>query len=260
MADLPTSSIDIILCDLPYGTTANAWDKVIPFEYLWGQYERLIKPQGAIVLTATERFSADLVQSKPALYRYKWVWIKNTVTNFVNAKNRPLSRFEEILVFSKAGTANFGNSPDTKGMNYFPKGCSPIAKPSTRVSTRTQISYTRGMRPTRTRKSGLTTRLTYSTTSLIAPAGTRHKSPSIFLPTSSRLTPSRAKSFWIIVWGLAPPRLPQWTLTAISSAMKLAKNTGGAPLTASSTTTQPKLNYSDSSLMSRSPLTAPKQR
>lgn len=125
MADLPTSSIDMILCDLPYGTTANAWDKVIPFEYLWGQYERLIKPQGAIVLTATERFSADLVQSNRALYRYKWVWIKNTVTNFVNAKNRPLSRFEEILVFSKAGTANFGNSPDTKGMNYFPQGLLP---------------------------------------------------------------------------------------------------------------------------------------
>lgn len=128
MADLPTSSIDMILCDLPYGTTANAWDKVIPFEYLWGQYERLIKPQGAIVLTATERFSADLVQSNPALYRYKWVWIKNTVTNFVNAKNRPLSRFEEILVFSKAGTANFGNSPDTKGMNYFPQGLLPYNK------------------------------------------------------------------------------------------------------------------------------------
>lgn len=92
MADLPTSSIDMILCDLPYGTTANAWDKVIPFEYLWGQYERLIKPQGVIVLTATERFSADLVQSNPALYRYKWVWIKNTVTNFVNAARMSMVR------------------------------------------------------------------------------------------------------------------------------------------------------------------------
>jgi len=128
MAELPTASIDMILCDLPYGTTANAWDKGIPFEHLWVQYERLIKSQGAIVLTATEHFSADLVQSNPALYRYKWVWIKNTVTNFVNAKNRPLSRFEEILVFSKSGTANFGNSPDNKGMNYFPQGLLPYNK------------------------------------------------------------------------------------------------------------------------------------
>ncbi len=105
MKGIPDKSIDMILCDLPYGTTASAWDKVIQSDKLWKQYRRIIKPRGAIVLFASGQFTNKLINSQNDIYRYKWIWVKNHSGNFVNANNRPMTRYEEY-VFSVTDTAN----------------------------------------------------------------------------------------------------------------------------------------------------------
>jgi site-specific DNA-methyltransferase (adenine-specific) len=106
MKRIQDKSVDMIFCDLPYGTTASQWDSIIPFEPLWEQYKRIIKDTGAIVLTASGGFTHKVISSNEQMYKYKWIWKKNRPTNFVNAKNRPMTIFEEVLVFSKANTAN----------------------------------------------------------------------------------------------------------------------------------------------------------
>jgi DNA modification methylase len=99
MKDIPNGSIDMILCDLPYGTTACKWDTIIPFDKLWEQYERIIKPNGAIVLTASQPFTSALVMSNPKLFKYEWTWEKSRPSNFPLAKKQPLKYHENILVF-----------------------------------------------------------------------------------------------------------------------------------------------------------------
>lgn len=102
MNSIQDGSIDMILCDLPYGTTACKWDTVIPFEPLWAQYERIIKDDGAIVLFGSEPFSSCLRLSNIKLYRYDWVWDKvNLYTGSLLANKRPLKRHENIMVFYK---------------------------------------------------------------------------------------------------------------------------------------------------------------
>ena len=101
MKQIPDGSVDMILCDLPYGTTAAKWDSVIPFEQLWAEYERVIKPNGAIVLTAAQPFTSVLIVSNLKLFRYQWYWLKNKVTGFANAKKQPLRNVEDVLVFYK---------------------------------------------------------------------------------------------------------------------------------------------------------------
>ena len=104
---LPDKSIDMILCDLPYGTTACKWDTVIPFEPLWKQYERIIKDNGVIVLTASQPFTSMLVMSKLNLFRYEIIWKKERPTNFMMAKKQIMKYHENILVFyKKQGTFN----------------------------------------------------------------------------------------------------------------------------------------------------------
>jgi site-specific DNA-methyltransferase (adenine-specific) len=102
MKDIPNKSIDMILCDLPYGTTACKWDTIIPFDSLWGQYERIIKDNGAIVLTTSQPFTSTMVMSNPKLFKYEWIWHKNNGSNFLNAKKMPLKQHENILVFYKS--------------------------------------------------------------------------------------------------------------------------------------------------------------
>ena len=104
MKDIPDKSIDMILADLPYGTTSCKWDTIIPFELLWEQYERVIKDNGAIVLTASQPFTSALIMSNIKLFRYTWVWEKSKATGFLNAKKRPLVAHEDITVFSKKPT------------------------------------------------------------------------------------------------------------------------------------------------------------
>ena len=101
MKDFPTKSIDMILCDLPYGTTQNKWDSVINLNELWKQYERVIKDNGCIALTAQGVFTAKLILSNEKLFKYKIVWVKSKPTNFLNAKIQPLRKHEDICIFYK---------------------------------------------------------------------------------------------------------------------------------------------------------------
>ena len=102
MANIENESIDMIICDLPYGTTANEWDIVIPYNLLWDQYNRIIKNNGAIVLTGMGMFSAMLMTSNIKMYRYSLIWEKSKTVGFLNANRMPLRCHEDILVFYKA--------------------------------------------------------------------------------------------------------------------------------------------------------------
>jgi len=92
MEKMPDDCIDMILCDLPYGTTQNKWDSVIPLEELWKQYKRILKPNGVVVLTSVGMFTAQLMLSQPKMFKYRWIWQKSKATNFLNAKKQPLRK------------------------------------------------------------------------------------------------------------------------------------------------------------------------
>ncbi len=102
MKDIPDGSVDMILADLPYGTTACKWDTIIPFEPLWEQYKRIIKNNGAIVLTASQPFTSALVMSNIKMFKYEWIWNKVHAVGFQVAKYRPMQQHENILVFCKS--------------------------------------------------------------------------------------------------------------------------------------------------------------
>lgn len=99
LPNIPDHSINMILCDLPYGTTQNKWDSIIDLDQLWKQYKRIIKKNGAIVLTSQGLFTAKLIMSNEDWFKYKIVWIKSKSTNFLNAKKQPLRKHEDICVF-----------------------------------------------------------------------------------------------------------------------------------------------------------------
>jgi site-specific DNA-methyltransferase (adenine-specific) len=117
MPDLPDISIDMILTDLPYGTTANKWDSIIPLKLLWDQFNRIIKVKGAIILTASQPFTTKLIYSNYELFKYEWIWIKNKGTNFFNVNYQPLKVHENILVFGKGATSP---TKHNNTMNYNP--------------------------------------------------------------------------------------------------------------------------------------------
>ena len=102
---LPDASMDAIITDLPYGTTACSWDSVIPFKPMWVQVKRLLKPRGVFITTASQPFTSALVMSNPKWFRCEWIWRKSRASNFANAKYSPLKYHEEILVFSQNGCA-----------------------------------------------------------------------------------------------------------------------------------------------------------
>jgi site-specific DNA-methyltransferase (adenine-specific) len=99
MKSLPDSSVDMVLCDLPYGTTQNKWDSVINLKKLWKEYNRVVKPNGAIVLTSQGIFTAKLMLSNEQYFKYKLAWEKSKSTNFLNAKKQPLRKHEDICIF-----------------------------------------------------------------------------------------------------------------------------------------------------------------
>jgi DNA modification methylase len=101
MPNIPDKSIDMILCDLPYGTTQNKWDSVIDLSKLWKEYTRIIKDNGVIALTSQGLFTAKLIMSNEEWFKYKIVWIKSKSTNFLNAKKQPLRKHEDICIFYK---------------------------------------------------------------------------------------------------------------------------------------------------------------
>lgn len=103
MKGIPDNSVDLVLCDLPYGTTACKWDSVIPFDQLWNQYRRITKPNAAIVLTAAQPFTTALIASNIAEFSYCWIWDKRFAANFVQAKRMPLRVHEDVAVFCRSG-------------------------------------------------------------------------------------------------------------------------------------------------------------
>ena len=100
---IPDGSIDAVICDLPYGTTQNAWDSVIPLDELWAQYKRICKPTAAIVLTASQPFTSKLIMSNLEMFKHEWIWVKNRGGNFANTVREPAKEHEEVLVFSQGG-------------------------------------------------------------------------------------------------------------------------------------------------------------
>ena len=99
MKQIENGSVDMVLTDPPYGTTACKWDAVIPLDLMWAQLKRIIKPNGAIVLTASQPFTTTLIASNMEMFKYCWVWHKNRATNFPNASRRPLTAHEDIVVW-----------------------------------------------------------------------------------------------------------------------------------------------------------------
>lgn len=151
MQRIPDGSVDCIITDLPYGTTACAWDSVIPFDPLWKQFKRVTKPNSAIVLFGSEPFSSALRMSNIEMWRYDWYWLKTRFANYAQAPYMPLKNIETISVFSQGTIA-----PNSKvKMTYHPQGlkehyritkekaCSPNyrpnRKPQTYVSTHTNF-------------------------------------------------------------------------------------------------------------------------
>ena len=127
MRTLADASVDMILCDLPYGTTRNKWDVVIPFEPLWAQYNRIIKDNGAIVLFSAMPFTANLVCSNIKYFKYMWIWYKHYARGFLNAKKQPLRVAENICVFYKK-QCKYNPQMSTgkyrkKGMSNSSRGC-----------------------------------------------------------------------------------------------------------------------------------------
>lgn len=124
MKDIPDGSVDMILTDPPYGKTACKWDTVIPFDPMWKELNRIIKPNGAIVLFASQPFTSALVMSNPKMFRYDWIWNGFRAANFAQAPYMPLKNCENIVVFSNATIA----SNSTNRMQYNPQGLVNINK------------------------------------------------------------------------------------------------------------------------------------
>lgn len=120
MKTIPDGSVDMVLCDLPYGTTACLWDAVIPFNTLWEQYKRVLKPHKAVVLFGSQPFTTTMIASNLEWFKYEWVWMKNRPTNFAHAKNKPMKKHENICVFSNGTTVHASQSAIR--MPYFPQG------------------------------------------------------------------------------------------------------------------------------------------
>lgn len=101
MKDIETGSVDMILCDLPYGTTACKWDEIIPLDEMWNQYNRIIKQGGVIALTASQPFTSKLVMSNIKNFKVEWIWKKNAGSNFGSVRWQPMKEHEAVLIFSK---------------------------------------------------------------------------------------------------------------------------------------------------------------
>ena len=142
MPDIPDGSIDMVLADPPYGMTACAWDSIIPLEPMWEHLKRVIKPNGAIVLTASQPFTTTLISSNMGMFKYCWVWRKSRPAGFVNAKLKPLKDLEDVIVFSTGTTAN----RSMNNMPYFPQG---LKKTDKKWKRPRKYGSGKGVNPTR---------------------------------------------------------------------------------------------------------------
>jgi site-specific DNA-methyltransferase (adenine-specific) len=145
MGRIPAASIDLILADPPYGTTACKWDSVIPFAPMWAAIERVIKPNGAVVLFGSQPFTSALVMSKPEWFKYCWVWEKTRPSGFVHAKNAPLKGHEDIAVFSEGGISHASLSEQRTP--YYPQGLRAFNRETYRPHRDTTFTPIIGHRP-----------------------------------------------------------------------------------------------------------------
>lgn len=146
MKDIPDGSVDMILCDLPYGTTSCSWDVVIPFEQLWEQYNRIIKDNGAVVLFGSEPFSSRLRMSNIYNYKYDWIWEKDKPSNFAVAKKRPLKYHENISIFCKSTCKYNPQMWQGKPNHSVGKGIRNKESESSFLSTMTVTNKTDGLK------------------------------------------------------------------------------------------------------------------
>ena len=144
MRGLPDASVDMILCDLPYGTTACAWDSILPLDQLWKEYRRITKPTASIVLTGNQPFTSTIVASAYDLFKFQWVWVKNRPTGPQHAKNRPMGKHEDVLVFSR-GKMGHRSQLGEKRMTYNPQGVTD--GPTKTVNALRDFSKITGPRP-----------------------------------------------------------------------------------------------------------------
>ena len=119
--------VDAIITDPPYGTTASKWDKCLPMDKVWEKYDKILNPTGNVIIFSNGIFTPRVMISKLDYYKYRWVWIKKNSTNFVHAKNRPMTKSEDILVFSKGGMGHISQLGE-KRMTYNPQGITPVHK------------------------------------------------------------------------------------------------------------------------------------
>lgn len=140
MEKIPNNSIDLVLCDLPYGMTDAEWDKIIPLDKLWAQYDRIKKDSAPVVLFGVEPFTSRLVQSNIKEFRYHWYWLKNNATGFAYSKYQPLRRVETISVFYK------------KGGQYYPQGLVRIENPKAKQKCKPSELYRNTLNNTYTQK------------------------------------------------------------------------------------------------------------
>lgn len=124
MKDIPDGSVDLILCDPPYGTTDCKWDDVLPFDKLWAEYNRVLKPDGAAVLFSAQPFTTQLIASNRKAFRYCWYWVKDRATGFTYARYQPMRKVEDVCVFYR------------KMPTYNPQGLTPVIGAKTKKSRR----------------------------------------------------------------------------------------------------------------------------
>jgi len=143
MKEIPDGSVDMILTDPPYGTTACKWDSIIPLEPMWEQLKRIIKPNGAIVMTASQPFSTTLISSNMNMFKYCWVWEKSRQSSIFHAKNAPLKQHEDVCVFSFGKIKHKGQ---VNRMEYIPQGVTDGGK-KTNNPKKGEVRANKGGRP-----------------------------------------------------------------------------------------------------------------
>jgi site-specific DNA-methyltransferase (adenine-specific) len=163
MKNIPDQSIDMIFCDLPYGTTACRWDSPIDLEKLWFEYKRIIKPYRAIIMFGSQPFTTKLISSNYDWFKYCWVWQKNRATGHVHAKNRPMKIHEDICVFSEGNTLHANQSQ--KRMPYYPQGLVKL-EDGTKRRTRNDAGDNAVMGKRKSHKQSLCTHTGYPTSIL----------------------------------------------------------------------------------------------
>ena len=178
MKDIPDKIVDMILCDLPYGTTACKWDTIIPFEPLGEQYKRIIKDNGAIVLTASQPFTSALVMGNIKMFKYEWIWEKSRPSGMALVKYRPMKNHENVLIFSKGNTVY---NPIMEKRVYFTNASKKMVENGLKTYRNTKDTIT-GMSVNITKEKA---KLRYPTTVKIFGSGSNQKGK--FHPTQKPL-------------------------------------------------------------------------